>query len=93
MLKWMPVPVLIGSLQNIYMERWFELFVGKFNMDVDVIDASPQMLEFHRENFQDHSEVIPTTVQDRYEVGILVATRFPAHCWLTNDKPTRPAIR
>jgi hypothetical protein len=58
MLKWMPVPVLIGSLQNIYMERWFELFVGKFNMDVDVIDASPQMLEFHRENFQDHSEVI-----------------------------------
>lgn len=69
-----------------YTKRWFELFVGKFGMDVDVIDASPRLLKFFQVNFQELSEVILShqsvdlkdwPLQARFKVAMRLEHRTP----------------
>jgi hypothetical protein len=67
-------------------EQWLELFVGKFDMDVDVIDASPQMSRFHEMHFRQLSEVILShqsvdladwPLQQRFTIAMMLEHRTP----------------
>lgn len=69
-----------------YTKQWFELFVGKFGMDVDVIDASSRLLQFFQDNFQELSEVILShqsvdltewPLQARFKVAMRLENRTP----------------
>jgi hypothetical protein len=64
-----------------------ELFTGKFDMEVDVIEPSPQTLMFLYESFQDHSVVILShqsiplahmTLMERFRIAMMFRRRTPS---------------
>jgi hypothetical protein len=69
-----------------YNESLFKLFVSKFGMDVDVIDASPRMLDLLSDNFRELSEIILShqsvklanwPIQQRFQMALRLESCTP----------------
>jgi hypothetical protein len=75
-----------SSLRGRYKQKLFDLFVGKFDMDVDVIDACPQTLSFLQYYFRylsgailSHQSVGLTSwpLQERFKTAMRLENRPP----------------
>lgn len=78
-------------------DKVFELFVGKFAMNVDVIDVSPQIWHFLQDNFERLSEFILShqsvdlaswPLEDRFRIAMRLESRGPLDFLRTVGLPT-----
>jgi hypothetical protein len=85
-----------------YSEQLFELFVGKFGMDVDVVDAYPLLSSFLQWNFHylaqpvlSHQSIELTSwpLQERFRIAMRLGRRPPSEFQRTVGLPISEIVQ